>query len=184
MTSRHSSYWYFLSSEQRIFLYFLGFQVMAILCCTAKNSLRGTATIFSKERNSELVSLPLNGLEQNSKCLLLFCSVEWFGTEFREFSIPRNSRNSAGTNQLFRLFHGIIFLVGNCQPYCWGIREVARGGKYFLSYEGRAMKGEIWVERDKGRVERGGGHRDAEREEVRRMNEMDEWLRIICRCEK
>jgi hypothetical protein len=32
---------------------------------------------------------------------------------------------------------------------------VARGGKYFLSYEGRAMKGEIWVERDKGRLEGG-----------------------------
>jgi hypothetical protein len=28
--------------EQRIFLYYLGFQVMAILCCAAKNSFRGT----------------------------------------------------------------------------------------------------------------------------------------------
>jgi hypothetical protein len=29
---------------------------------------------------------------------------------------------------------------------------VARGEKYFLSYEGRAMKGEIRVKRDNGRV--------------------------------
>ncbi len=33
-----------------------------------------------KERNAELVSLPLNGLEQNSKCLLLFF---FRGPEFR-----------------------------------------------------------------------------------------------------
>jgi hypothetical protein len=33
-----------------------------------------------------------------------FSSAEWFGTEFRKFSVPRNSRNSAGTNQLFHLF--------------------------------------------------------------------------------
>ncbi len=32
---------------------------------------------------------------------------------------------------------------------------MARGEKYFLSYEGRAMKGEIRVKRDKGRVEGG-----------------------------
>ncbi len=36
----------FLLFEQWIFLYYLGFQVMAIHCCAAKNSLRGT------ERNS------------------------------------------------------------------------------------------------------------------------------------
>ncbi len=39
--------------------------------------------------------------------------------------------------------------------HCWGIREVARGKKHFLSDEGRATKEEIWVERDKGRVEGG-----------------------------
>ncbi len=38
---------------------------------------------------------------QNSKHL---APPEWFGTEFREFPVPRNSRNSAGTNQLFRQF--------------------------------------------------------------------------------
>jgi hypothetical protein len=70
----------------------------------------------SMERNSTLFSLPGNGSEQNSKCLLLFLvhgmefgivfsSVEWFGTKFREFSVPRNSRNSTGTNQLFHLLH-------------------------------------------------------------------------------
>jgi hypothetical protein len=33
-----------------------------------------------------------------------FYSKEWFGPEFLKFSVLRNSRNSAGTNQLFRLF--------------------------------------------------------------------------------
>ncbi len=111
----------------------------------------------STERNSELLSLPRNGSEQNSKCLLLylfhgtefqivFSSAEWFRTEFREFasilfhgtefrafffsaerfgtefwefSAPRNSQNSAGTNQLIRLFRlpRNYFFVGNCQLY-------------------------------------------------------------------
>jgi hypothetical protein len=62
------------------------------------------------ERNSELFSLLWNGSEWNSESLLLFLfhgtefraflsSAERFGTEVREFSVPRNSRNSAGTNQ-------------------------------------------------------------------------------------
>jgi len=34
----------------------------------------------------------------------VFCSAEWFRTEFREFFVPRNSRNSIGNNHLFRLF--------------------------------------------------------------------------------
>ncbi len=84
----------------------------------------------STERNSELFSLLRNGSEWNSKCLLLtlfhgtefrsfFSSAERFGTEFREFSFPRNNRNSVGTNQLFRLFRlpQNNFLVRNCQPY-------------------------------------------------------------------
>jgi hypothetical protein len=75
-------------------------------------------------------SVPRNGLERNSKSLLLilfhgtefrafFSSAERFGTEFREFSVPRNSWNSAGTNQLFHLFRLPLnnFFVGNCQPY-------------------------------------------------------------------
>ena len=48
-----------------------------------------------------------------------FSSAERFGTELREFSVPRNSRNSAGINQmscLFRLPRNNFF-VGNCQPY-------------------------------------------------------------------
>jgi hypothetical protein len=55
-------------------------------------------------------SLLQNGLERNSESMLLFLfhcrkfrgffsSMEWFGTEFREFSVPRKSRNSDGTNQ-------------------------------------------------------------------------------------
>ncbi len=69
----------------------------------------------STERNSELFSLPRNVSERNSENLILFLflstefqaffsSAEWFGMEFREISVPRNSRNSARTNQLFRLF--------------------------------------------------------------------------------
>jgi hypothetical protein len=113
------------------------------------------ASIFVPQRNSELFSLPWNGSEWNSKCLLLvlfrgmefrvflfrgllqnrfrefasilfhgkvfrafFFSAEWFGTEFREFSVPQNRWNSAGTNQLFRLFRlpQNNFFAENCQP--------------------------------------------------------------------
>jgi hypothetical protein len=83
----------------------------------------------SSERNSELFSLSRNCSDRNSDSLHLilfyskefrafFSSVERFGTEFREFSVPWNSRNSAGTNQLFRLFRlpRNNFIVGNCQP--------------------------------------------------------------------
>ncbi len=74
------------------------------------------ASIFcSTERNSELFSLPLKGLERNSDNWLLFLfhgtefrvvfsSAEGSGTEFWEFSVPRNSLNSVGYNHLFRLF--------------------------------------------------------------------------------
>ncbi len=66
----------------------------------------------SPEQISELFSLPRNGSERNSASLFLFL---FHGTEFRSFfssaenGIPRvsvswNSRNSPGTNQLFRLF--------------------------------------------------------------------------------
>ena len=69
----------------------------------------------SAEQNFELFSLPRNGSEWNFESLLLFSfhstefiafssSSERFRTEFREFFVPRKSRNSAGTNQLFRLF--------------------------------------------------------------------------------
>ncbi len=77
--------------------------------------------------------LPRNASEWNSESLLLFLfhgtefraffsSAERFGTEFREFSVPRNRQNSAGRNQLFRLFRLFRlpqnnFFVGNCQPY-------------------------------------------------------------------
>ncbi len=73
--------------------------------------------------------LPRNASEPNSESLLLFLfhgteflaffsSAELFGTEFREFSVLRNSRNSAGTNQLFvySVFRGIIFLSEIANP--------------------------------------------------------------------
>jgi hypothetical protein len=54
--------------------------------------------------------------------LFLFHGTEFpafFRKEFREFSVPRNSQNPAGTNQLFHLFRlrQNNFFVRNCQPY-------------------------------------------------------------------
>jgi hypothetical protein len=65
--------------------------------------------------NPSFFSLLQNGSEQNYESLLLFLfhgtefrafffSAERFRMEFPEFSVLRNSRNSAGTNQLFHLF--------------------------------------------------------------------------------
>ncbi len=77
-------------------------------------------------------SLPWNDLEQSSESFLLFLfhvtefqtffsSAKWFWTEFQEFSVPRNSRNSAGTNQLSvnSVFRGIIFWSEIANPM-WG----------------------------------------------------------------
>ncbi len=93
------------------------------------------------ERNSELFSLPRKGSEPNSKSKLLFLfhgtefrvvfsSVEGFGTEFREVSVPRNSRNSVGNYHLFRLFRlpQNYFFVGNSQPYFHTLPHPAGGG--------------------------------------------------------
>ncbi len=97
---------------------------------SARNS---ESLFFSTKRNSELffssaewfgrefqvfasIFVPRNGiLFRTSESLLLFLfhstefreffsSTERFVTEFREFSVSRKSPNSAGTNQLFRLF--------------------------------------------------------------------------------
>ncbi len=89
-------------------------------CCLFRGMIRNTVPsvclyFCSTEQNSELFSFPRNGSEWNSERLLLilfhgtkfwafFYSAERFGMEFREFSVPRNSRNSAGTYQLFCLF--------------------------------------------------------------------------------
>jgi hypothetical protein len=109
-------------------------------CCLFRRMVRNRIPsvcwqFFSRERNSELFSLPRNGSERNSERLLLilfhgtefrafFSSAERFWTEFREFSVLRNSRSSAGTNQLFHLFRlpRNNFFVGNCQPY-WRYRQ-------------------------------------------------------------
>jgi hypothetical protein len=84
---------------------------------------------WSKERISKLFSHLRKGLERNSESMLLFLfhgtefrvvtsSAEGFGTEFREVSVPRNSRNSVGNPPLFRLFRlpRNYFFVGNSQP--------------------------------------------------------------------
>jgi hypothetical protein len=85
----------------------------------------------ASERNSELVSLPRNGLERNSESLLLFL---FHGTEFLAFSplwndSERNSeiflfRGTAGippeqTNySVYSVFLGIIFLSEIANPSC------------------------------------------------------------------
>jgi hypothetical protein len=67
------------------------------------------------EWNSELFSLPRNGFGTEFQVFAsifvpwyripsIFSYAKRFGTEFRQFSVPRNSRNSAGINHLFRLF--------------------------------------------------------------------------------
>ncbi len=90
----------------------------------------------STERNSVLFSFPLKGSEGNFESLLLlvfngtefrvvFSSTEEFGTEFRELSVPRNSRNSAGNNHLFRLFRlpRNYFLSDIPNPKCMSPRR-------------------------------------------------------------
>jgi hypothetical protein len=49
----------------------------------------------------------------------VFSSAEWFRTEFREFSVPGNSRNFVGNNHLFRLFRlpRNYFSVGNSKRF-------------------------------------------------------------------
>jgi hypothetical protein len=74
----------------------------------------------STVQNFENLSLPRNGLE------------------FREFSVPRNSQNSAGTNQCLcqsRLPQN-NFYVGNCQPYVGPFHELL-----FRKVERFLMKG-------------------------------------------
>ncbi len=60
--------------------------------------------------------------------------MEGFRTGFREFSVLRNSRNSSGTNQLFRLFRlpRKIFFVGNANPR--GRGEGGWGGNKLMVY--------------------------------------------------
>ncbi len=78
---------------------------------------------FSKERNSELVSLSLNGLEQNSKCLLLFCSTE---RNSELFSLPRNGSERNSESFLFHRTAGIPPEQTNCSVY-----SVSRGIIFF-----------------------------------------------------
>jgi hypothetical protein len=103
-------------------------------CCLfrgmARNRIPSICLYFcSTERNSEFFPFPRNGSERNSERLFLilvhgigfrafFSSAERFGTEFREFSFLRNSRNSAGTNQcsVYSVFRRINFLSEIANP--------------------------------------------------------------------
>ncbi len=77
-----------------------------------RNKILSACFYFCSTEWKKLFSLPCNSSEWNSESLLpflfhgteyraFFSSAERFGTEFREFSVPRNS---ARTHQLFRLF--------------------------------------------------------------------------------
>ncbi len=79
------------------------------------------------ERNSELFSLPWKGSVRNSESLLLFLfhsteiqaffsSAEWFGTEFREFSVSWNIWNS---NCSIYSVRGIIFFLSEIANPSW-----------------------------------------------------------------
>jgi hypothetical protein len=72
--------------------------------------------LYTLDCRMRRISLSDNGYR--TEFLAFFSSAEWFGAEFREFSVPRNSQNSAGTKQLFRLFRLLWnnFFVRNCQP--------------------------------------------------------------------
>ncbi len=107
----------------------------AVFCSELLSSLRNGSEwrvgfyFCSTERKSKLFSLFRQGSERNSESLLPFLfhgtefrvvisSAEGFGTEFRYFSVPRNTQNSVGNNHLFRLFRlpRNYFFVGNSQP--------------------------------------------------------------------
>ncbi len=99
-----------------------------LFCRMVQNGPRVCFYFCSKVWSSELFTLPRT--ERNSECLLLFLfhgtefrvvfsSVKGFPTVFREFSVPRNSRNFVGNNHMFRLFRlsrNYLF-VENSQPY-------------------------------------------------------------------
>jgi hypothetical protein len=120
----YSEWFYFCSTKWNSVLFSLPLK-------SSEGEFRVFASILvPSERNSELFSLPLIGSERNSESFnlflfngtefrVVFSSAEGFGTEFRELSVPRNSRNSVGNNHLFRLFRlpRNYFFVGNSQPY-------------------------------------------------------------------
>ncbi len=118
-------------------------------CCLFRGMVRNRISsvclyFCSTERNFKLFSLPRNGSEQNFERLLLILfhgaefwafvsSVEWFGTEFREFSVPRNSCNSA----FHSVFRGIIFLSEIANPSSktsWYVWEFIFFVRQFLFY--------------------------------------------------
>ncbi len=92
----------------------------------------GKFTIIHVPRNRIPICFLFRGMVRNEipRVLLQFCSTvrnsehfslqrNGFGTEFLDFSVPSNRRNSIGINQFFRLFRlpRYNFFVRNCQPY-------------------------------------------------------------------
>ncbi len=113
-------------------------RVCLCFCSTERNSELFSLLLKDSERNTEsLVQFLLYRTEfraffssaefQESASIFvplervssIFSSTEWFWTEFREISVPRNSRNSAGANQncfVYSVFRGIIFLSEISNP--------------------------------------------------------------------
>jgi len=67
-----------------------------VSCFSKQNRERVFFCEMLQNKIPKFVFVPRNKFQDVSS------SVEWFTTEFREFSVPRNSLNSAGTNHLFR----------------------------------------------------------------------------------
>ncbi len=120
---RNGSEWLFES----LFLFFVarkGLPSCVLFRGMVRNGIQRICICFgSTERNSELCSLPQNGMEQNYGSLLLFwfhgtefrvisSSAEGFGTECRDFLF----RGATGISSeiticsVYSVFHGIIFL--------------------------------------------------------------------------
>jgi hypothetical protein len=79
-----------------------GIQSIFLLCRTVRNGIprEFCSTEWFRTEFRELASIFVPWYRIPS----FFSSAERFGAEFIEFSVSRNSRNPAGTNQLFRLF--------------------------------------------------------------------------------
>jgi hypothetical protein len=118
-------------------------RVCFYICSTERNSELFSLPLMGSKGNSEsmllilfhgtefrIVSLPLKCSEGNYESLLLFlsngrefrvvfCSAEEFGTEFRGFSVPRTAGipSEITIRSVYSVFRGIIFFVGNSQPY-------------------------------------------------------------------
>ncbi len=78
-----------------------------------------SCVLFRRRVRNRIMGVSFYFLFHGTEFLVVFSSAEGFGTEFREFSVPQNNRNSVGNNHLFRLFRlpRSYYFVRNSQPY-------------------------------------------------------------------